>query len=174
VSGVWVGGATETVLGLLDRRLAADPDGPYLDVCGTAVSAAEVAAVADRLAGALAGLGVGPGDRVATLVENSAEAMFAWWGTVRAGAVAVPINTAYKGRYLRHQLADSGSRVLMVEADLVDRAARVVDQVPELGHVVVLGDAVDLPGVAVHRWDDVVAAGAPAPAVTVRPADLAT
>jgi carnitine-CoA ligase len=174
VSGVWVGGATETVLGLLDRRLADDPDGRYLDVCGTAVSAAEVAAVADRLAGALAGLGVGSGDRVATLVENSAEAMFAWWGTVRAGAVAVPINTAYKGRYLRHQLADSGSRVLMVEADLVDRAARVVDEVPELGHVVVLGDAVDLPGVAVHRWDDVVAAGAPAPAVTVRPADLAT
>ena len=174
MSGVWVGAATETVLGLLDRRLADDPDGPYLDVCGTGVSAAEVAAVADRLAGALAGLGVVPGDRVATLVENSAEAMFAWWGIVRAGAVAVPINTAYKGQYLRHQLADSGSRVLMVEADLADRAARVVDQVPELGHVVVVGDAVDLPGVAVHRWDDLVAAGAPAPAVTVRPADLAT
>ena len=50
-----------------------------------------------------------PGDRVATLVENSAEAMLAWWGIVRGGAVAVPINTAYKGEYLRHQLTDSGS-----------------------------------------------------------------
>ena len=42
--------------------------------------------------------------------------MLAWWGIVRGGAVAVPINTAYKGDYLRHQLADSGSTVLIVEA----------------------------------------------------------
>jgi carnitine-CoA ligase len=173
-AGVWVGGAAETVLGLLDRRLAADPDGPYLDVCGTAATAAEVAAVADRLAGALAALGVGPGDRVATLVENSAEAMFAWWGTVRAGAVSVPINTAYKGEYLRHQLADSGSRVLIVEADLVDRAARVAADVPGLAHVIVIGEAPDLAGADVHPWADVLAGDAPPPAVAVRPADLAT
>ena len=31
--------------------------------------------------------------------------MLAWWGAVRGGFVAVPINTAYKGQYLRHQLA---------------------------------------------------------------------
>jgi carnitine-CoA ligase len=173
-AGVWVGGAAETVLGLLDRRLAADPDGPYLDVCGTAATAAEVAAVADRLAGGLAALGVGPGDRVATLVENSAEAMFAWWGTVRAGAVSVPINTAYKGEYLRHQLADSGSRVLIVEADLVDRAARVAADVPGLAHVIVIGEAPDLAGAEVHPWADVLAGDAPPPAVAVRPADLAT
>jgi carnitine-CoA ligase len=173
-AGVWVGGAAETVLGLLDRRLAADPDGPYLDVCGTAATAAEVAAVADRLAGGLAALGVGPGDRVATLVENSAEAMFAWWGTVRAGAVSVPINTAYKGEYLRHQLADSGSRVLIVEADLVDRAARVAADVPGLAHVIVIGEAPDLAGAEVHPWADVLAGDAPPPAIAVRPADLAT
>ncbi|HKE77037.1 MAG TPA: AMP-binding protein, partial [Acidimicrobiales bacterium] len=171
---VWIGGATETVLDLLDRRLATDPDGPYLDVCGATATAAEVAAVADRLAGALAALGVGPGDRVATLVENSAEAMFAWWGTVRAGAVAVPINTAYKGEYLRHQLADSGSRALIVGADLVDRAARVAADVPDLAHVIVIGEAPEVPGAEVHAWADVLAGDARPPTVTVRPADLAT
>ena len=173
-AGVWVGGASETVLALLDRRLAADPDGPYLDVCGTAATAAQVATTADRLAGALGALGVGPGDRVATLVENSAEAMFAWWGTVRAGAVAVPINTAYKGEYLRHQLTDSGSRVLIVEPGLVDRAVRVAGEVPDLAHVIVIGDTVDLAGATVHAWDDVLAAAPPPPGVAVRPADLAT
>jgi crotonobetaine/carnitine-CoA ligase len=171
---VWTGGASETVLGLLDRRLATDPDGAYIDVCGTTATAAQVADVADRLAGALAALGVGPGDRVATLLENSAEAMLAWWGIVRAGAVAVPINTAYKGEYLRHQLADSGSRALVVEADLADRAARVVGDLPDLAHAVVIGEPADLPGVTVHRWDDVLAAGAAAPDVAVRPSDLAT
>jgi carnitine-CoA ligase len=171
---VWIGGASETVLGLLDRRLAADPDGAYLDVCGTTATAAQVAAVADRLAGALADLGVRPGDRVATLLENSAEAMLAWWGIVRAGAVAVPINTAYKGEYLRHQLADSGSRALVVDAELADRAARVTGELPELAHLVVVGGPADLPGVTVHGWDELLAAGAAAADVAVRPSDLAT
>jgi carnitine-CoA ligase len=171
---VWIGGASETVLGLLDRRLAADPDGAYLDVCGTTATAAQVAAVADRLAGALADLGVRPGDRVATLLENSAEAMLAWWGIVRAGAVAVPINTAYKGEYLRHQLADSGSRALVVDAELADRAARVTGELPELAHVVVVGGPADLPGVTVHGWDELLSAGAAAADVAVRPSDLAT
>ena len=122
---VWISGEQQTVNGLLDRRLADDPHGEYLDVCGTKLSAAEVASAANRLATTLAAMGVRPGDRVATLVENSAEALLAWWGIVRGGAVAVPINTAYKGEYLRHQLTDSGSRVLIVEASLADRVARI-------------------------------------------------
>jgi carnitine-CoA ligase len=174
VTGSWHGGAQQTVVGLLRARLDEDPDGAYLDVCGTPLTAAEVADQAGRLAGALAALGVGPGDRVATVVENSAEAMLAWWGIVLCGAVAVPVNTAYKGEYLRHQLTDSGSRVLVVEADLVERAARVVDRVPDLAHVVVIGEPVDLPGVGVHAWADLLAGGDDPPAVEVRPADLAT
>ncbi|MBN2624907.1 MAG: AMP-binding protein [Acidimicrobiales bacterium] len=178
-SSVWISGAQQTVVGLLEQRLEHDPDGEYLDVCGTRVTAAQVAATANRLANALADLGVRPGDRVATLVENSAEAMLAWWGIVRGGAVAVPINTAYKGEYLRHQLTDSGSRVLVVEASLVDRAARVVGQTPDLGHVIVIGDVdsapgAALPGVATHAWDDVLTGDDAPPAVSVRPADLAT
>jgi carnitine-CoA ligase len=174
VTGTWQGGAQQTVVGLLRARLDEDPDGAYLDVCGTPLTAAEVAGHAGRLAGALAALGVGPGHRVATLVENSAEAMLAWWGIVLGGAVAVPVNTAYKGEYLRHQLTDSGSRVLVVEADLVGRAARVVDRVPDLAHVVVIGEPVDLPGVGVHAWADLLAGADDPPAVEVRPADLAT
>ncbi len=174
MTGTWHGGAQQTVVGLLRARLDDHPDGAYLDVCGTPLTADEVAGQAGRLAGALTALGVGPGDRVATLVENSAEAMLAWWGTVLGGAVAVPVNTAYKGEYLRHQLTDSGSRVLVVEADLVERAARVVDRVPNLDHVVVIGERVDLPGVGVHAWADLLAGGDDPPAVEVRPADLAT
>ena len=121
--------------------MESDPDGEYLDVCGVKTSAADVADAAGRIAAALAGFGVERGDRVASLIENSNEAMLAWWGIVAGGGVAVPINTAYKGEYLRHQLADSGARVLLVESDLADRAERIVDEIPSLEHVVVLGDA---------------------------------
>ena len=176
---VWMSGSQATVPGLLAQRLETDPHGEYLDVCGTKVSAAEVATTANRLANALAEMGVRPGDRVATLVENSIEATLAWWGIVRGGAVAVPINTAYKGEYLRHQLADSASKVLVVEAALADRAARVTDQAPELAHVVVIGepgsgDVEAMPGVTTHAWSDVLSADDTESKVTVRPADLAT
>jgi crotonobetaine/carnitine-CoA ligase len=86
----------------------------------------------------------------------------------------VPVNTASKGEYLRHQLTDSGSRVLVVEAALADRAARVVDQTPDLDHVIVVGDAVDLPGVTTHAWKTVLESDDAPPQVAARPADLAT
>jgi crotonobetaine/carnitine-CoA ligase len=111
---------------------------------------------------------------VATLLENSIEAALAWWGIVTAGAVAVPVNTAYKGEYLRHQLADSGSRVLVVASDFVDRAEQVVPDLPELTHVVVVGGPPpDLAAATVHSWSDLLSSD-PIPPVPVRPSDLAT
>ena len=99
---IWTSETQHTIPSLLEARLSSDPDGEYLDVCGTTFTARQVDDTACRLANALAELGVRPGDRVATLVENSPEAMLAWWGAVRGGHVAVPVNTAYKGQYLRH------------------------------------------------------------------------
>ena len=84
-----------TLRSLLERRLENDPDGEYLDVCATKLSARLVYDTANSLANALAELGVNPGDRVATLIENSPEATLSWWGTVQAGAISVPINTAW-------------------------------------------------------------------------------
>jgi crotonobetaine/carnitine-CoA ligase len=112
---------------------------------------------------------------VATLVENSAEAMLAWWGTIRSGAIAVPINTAYKGDYLHHQLHDSGARALIVEESLTDRLPRVVGALPALDHVIVIGQPqAELPDVVVHGWEELQAADAVAPTRTPRPSDLAT
>jgi crotonobetaine/carnitine-CoA ligase len=161
----WITDEERTVIDLLHARLEADPDGEYLDVTGTKLTAGSVADSGGRLASVLHDLGVEPGDRVATLVENSPEAVLAWWGIVLAGAVAVPINTAYKGEYLRHQLADSGSKVLLVEPSLLERADRVAGEVAALAHVVVLGD---------DPWHDRLASAAVAATPSVRPSDLAT
>ncbi|MEY2404396.1 MAG: carnitine-CoA ligase [Acidimicrobiaceae bacterium] len=163
---VWIDDGDErTVVDLLHRRLESDPDSEYLDVVGTKVSAADVADVGGRIAGVLGDLGVGPGDRVATLVENSPEALLAWWGIVLTGAVAVPINTAYKGEYLRHQLADSGSKVVLVEPSLVDRTDRVTGGIDSLRHLIVLGD---------EAWNDRLRSASIAASPAPRPSDLAT
>jgi len=172
---VWLSDEQHTVPSLLEARLDTDPDGEYLDITGTKLSAADVERTSSRLANALAELGLRPGDRVATLIENSPHALLAWWGAIRGGYVAVPINTAYKGEYLRHQLADSGSRVLFVEPDFADRAAAVVDQVEGLDHVVVTtGDAVSVGRATVLGWDDLLGADDKAPTVDIRPSDLGT
>jgi carnitine-CoA ligase len=172
--GIWRTTQQTTVTALLQARLESDPDSEYLDVCGRKLTAREVADVASRMAASLQALGVQRGDRVATLIENSPEGLLAWWGTIWAGAVAVPINTAYKGEYLRHQLRDSGARVLVVADDLAERVTAVSDAVDALEHVVVTGPQLPaMPGATMHRWDDVLAA-APAEPGEVRPSDLAT
>ncbi|HEV3227749.1 MAG TPA: AMP-binding protein, partial [Acidimicrobiales bacterium] len=161
----WLSADQETVTGLLDERLDTDPDGEYLDVCGTKFTAADVDSHANRIANGLHALGVARGDRVATLVENSPEAMLAWWGAVRGGAVAVPINTAYKGQYLRHQLADSAARVVVVHADLAQRVATVQAELRDLEHIIVIEGA---------EWKALLDAPADRPAVDIRPSDVAT
>jgi crotonobetaine/carnitine-CoA ligase len=171
----WISDDERTIVDLLQARLDTDPDGEYLDVVGTKLSAANVFDVAGRLSSALNELGVASGERVATLLENSAEATLSWWGAVLAGAVAVPINTAYKGEYLRHQLADSDARVLVVGTDSLERAARVLPALPELDHVIVVGtEEVNVDGATQHHWRDVLDAHEPSVNRSVRPSDLGT
>ena len=174
-SDVWRSGSQSTIPELLFARLESDPHSDYLDVCGDTVSAAEVLDVAARLASSLRTLGVVQGDRVATLIENSIEGVFAWWGIILSGAIAVPINTAYKGDYLRHQLSDSGSKVVIVASEFFDRLEAVASTVESLVHVVVIGEsAPPLSGRATVRWNDVLATEPVLPSISTKPSDLGT
>jgi carnitine-CoA ligase len=175
-------GSQTTVLDALARRLASDPDGPYLDFDGVALTAREMDRAANRAAHALAGLGVVAGDRVATLLENSPEQVISFFAALKLGAIQVPINTAYKGEFLRHVLADSGARVVVTQASLAARVAEVGsdpvarETLPELRAVVVVGptDGVEI-GVPAQDWEALLAAAsdtAPADAAA-RPSDLA-
>ncbi len=166
-----------TVLEALAQRLASDPDGPYLDFEGVKFTAREMDRAANRLAHAFAGMGVAHGDRVATLLENRAEQVVTFFGALKIGAIQVPINTAYKGEFLRHQLVDSGAKVFVVQGDFVSRAVEVVgDATPDLTHVVTVDppDAV-LTARPTITWQDALDAGAEEPVrgVEIRPGDLA-
>jgi carnitine-CoA ligase len=173
-TSVWIREPQHTLVDLLRSRLETEGEAPYLDVTGTALSATDIADRAGRIASALQQMGVHKGDRVAALIDNSPEALVTWWGVIWSGAVAVPVNTAYKGEYLRHQLADSGSKVLLVQGDLADRAVRVVPEVEGLGHVVVIGDGPsDFPTAVSHPWRTMFD-NDPTEPVDVAPSDLGT
>ena len=166
-----------TVLAALAHRLTTDPDGAYLDFEGDAYTAREMDALSTKLAHALAGFGVSKGDRVATLLENTPAQVISFFATLKLGAVQVPINTAYKGEFLRHQLADSGSKVMVVQGDFASRLTIAgVAELPDLVACVVVGEADEpLAGVSAHDWETLLeqAPDAPLPDTEVGPADLA-
>jgi len=70
---------------------------------------------AHRVAGALASLGVGPGDRVAMMLPNNLDFVRLWLGVGRLGATLVPLNVALTGSFLEHPLRNSEARVVVVD-----------------------------------------------------------
>lgn len=111
-----------------------------------------------RWAGWLVSKGVQPGDRVGVHLGNVPEFVIAMLGTLRAGAVHVPVNPMFMHAELVHELADSGASVVVTSAPL---AQRMCDAAVEAGvrAVVVLGgeDSSLRPvhGVDVHHWAQV-------------------
>jgi len=68
----------------------------------------------NKLAWALANIfGVQKGDRVATMLPNCIQHSLAFFGIIKAGAVAVPCNVMYKARELAYQLNDSGAETII-------------------------------------------------------------
>ncbi|MEV8547371.1 AMP-binding protein [Streptomyces sp. NPDC051572] len=70
-----------------------------------------------RMASALADLGVGPGDRVATLMGKSAELVIALLAIWRLGAVHVPLFTAFAPPAIGVRITGNGTKVVFVDAD---------------------------------------------------------
>jgi long-chain acyl-CoA synthetase len=81
-----------------------------------AVTYARLRDMADRTAAWLAMIGVAAGDRCAVLADNDAHWCAAYLGVLRRGAVAVPLDTAYKAAQVEALLRDSGARVMFTTA----------------------------------------------------------
>ncbi len=82
-----------------------------------------------RLAGALRGMGLQFGDRVAICAANSHQYLEVYQAVPAAGMVVVPLNTRHAEPELRYALEDSGTRVLITDRDpgnLADTVERVI------------------------------------------------
>ncbi|MFF3843018.1 long-chain fatty acid--CoA ligase [Streptomyces sp. NPDC001930] len=125
---------------------------------------ADIAAQAERLAAALTGLGVQVGERVATLAWNTPEHLVAYLAVPSMGAVLHTLNLRLHPDQLGYIVEHAEDAVLLVDSTLQDMLTPLRDRLGSVRHVVVIGGApeVDLPGhIAVHRWDDLLAAERP-------------
>ncbi len=86
--------------------------------------------VADRVAGHLHRLGVARGDRVVLLLPNDREFVYALLGTLRLGAIAVPVNVREQRPELAFILAQCGAKVIVFDATLADRLPPPADVLP--------------------------------------------
>jgi crotonobetaine/carnitine-CoA ligase len=151
----WRGPARLTIPGLLRQQAEAIGDKVFVHFEDTSVSYGEMEARSTTAANALAELGVGPGDTVCVLMRNYAEMLYTWFGAAKLGAIYAPVNTAYLGEYLKHQLRTAGARVVVTEADLAAEVTRVAGDVGGLAHLLVRGE-VDLaptPGLTIHSTE---------------------
>ncbi len=95
-------------------------------------------ALAGRLAGGLAQLGIKRGDRVALLLANGIPFVAAFHAIVRLGAIAVPLNIREERPELAYILANCGASVVIHDADLQAKVPAVADA-PSLQHRVAAG-----------------------------------
>src|SRR6187455_592330 len=122
----------------LDAGRAGKP--AYIDVRGTHT----YGQLADRVArfgAALRGLGVKREERVLIALLDTIDWPTAFLGCLKAGIIAVPVNTLLTEDDYRFMLADSRAKCLVVSEALFPRFEKLIKQSPDLEHVIVSGDS---------------------------------
>ena len=137
------------------------PDGAAFRHAGRTLTWAETDRAVDRAADGLLALGLTTGDRVGLHLGNTLDFPVAYFGVLRAGLVAVPLNPGYTEPELRHALGDSGARALVTARGTASTAAAVAASLDALEHLVVAGTDSAPPGAL--TWDDVLSQGVAAP-----------
>jgi len=86
---------------------------------------------------ALAGQGVEKGDRVAIVMRNLPEWPVAFYAAASLGAIVTPLNAWWTGPELEYGLIDSGAKVLIVDAERLERLSEHLAKCPDLTRVYV-------------------------------------
>jgi long-chain acyl-CoA synthetase len=107
-----------TLYGFLERSAREYPDAPALIFLNRTLAYRELKEDVDRLATALAGLGVERGSRVAVQLPNLPQTVIAFYAILSLGATVVMTNPLYVEREIEHQWNDAGCTVA-VTADFL-------------------------------------------------------
>lgn len=115
---------------LYDRLAASFPDdgAPFAYLPdGAIISYGEVDQLSARYANVLRSLNVATGDRVAVQAEKSIDMLMLYLGCLRAGAVFLPLNTAYTGEEIRYFLSDAEPALFVCSPHKLDGSRAIAD-----------------------------------------------
>jgi len=114
--------AKRSIIDYLAEHARRSPDRTVVHYRDRQVSFRELEERSARCRGALAALGVKPGDRVALVMSDCPEMMIALLGVMGAGAIVVPCSTMLKPAELEYMLADSGAKLVIVTPEHAENA----------------------------------------------------
>jgi long-chain acyl-CoA synthetase len=137
-----------TMIDPLQRAAQVAPQRLALACGSTELTYAETWDRCQRLVGALAGLGIGPGDRIAVVGPNCHRYIELYQAIPGAGMVLVPLNQRHTEAELRYALEDSGTRVLFAGRDvsgLENCVEHVIDMDEGYEKLVEAGPVVEFP-----------------------------
>jgi acyl-CoA synthetase (AMP-forming)/AMP-acid ligase II len=100
----------------------------------------EFEAQANKLANALIAHGVRKGDKVALLMINCLEWLPIYFGILKTGALAVPLNFRFTAEEIRRCLDASEAKILIYGPEFCDRIKKIVDKVPGVEGYIFVGD----------------------------------
>lgn len=173
-AGAYRPGPRDTVMHALARAVEKHGADEFANVDGARITFGEVDRRANAMARALATLGVGKGHTVVTLLDTSIDVFTCWFAINKLGAIWIPINSAYRGEFLRHQVSDAGAQIAICECHYLERLIEIHQQLPELRRILCRGElsaatcGVRIDALDAHRGDD----GSSLP-IVVEPTDLA-
>jgi long-chain acyl-CoA synthetase len=169
----------KSVAQAFDEATARAPERPAVVFYGRPITYRELREASDRLACALADLGVKKGDRVALYLLNSPQFVIAYFAALKCGATVTPISPVYTSHEVGYQLKDSGARAVICQDILHEKVAKcgvalelvvvtnVNEYLPALKRL--FGKKADVPG-KVHWLQDLLKKyPAKPPAVTIDP-----
>ena len=161
-----------TLTELLDSRAQRHPDKLALIFQGRRWSYGEIAREVDRVANGFLKLGVGKGDRIAFVLPNCAEFLFAIFAVTKIGAVFVPLNPQYTAEEAEYVLNHSEASIALTSPELLPLIESVRSRLGALKLVIVTG-AGDFAGA--QSWHQFLAGVAQSvPQVDIDPEDLAS
>lgn len=151
----WTPGHRDTPVAALARAVSAHPHKVLFDFSGETTTYAEFDALSNRMAHALQALGVKAGATVTSLFDNHLDAVVLWIALNKLSAVSVPLNTALKGEFLRHQVVDSGADIVVCDAVYASHLFEVAELLGNVQRVLVRGTLEARPavGFAIENLD---------------------
>ena len=99
----------------------------------------ELQARSIRFANALRDLGIGPEQRVALLLNDTVDYPVAFWGAIRAGCVAIPLNIYLTLPQYAYILADCRAQAIVADAALADAIRPVLETLPRKPALILVG-----------------------------------
>src|SRR5699024_5350924 len=120
------------------------PKKKALNFLGKEMTFEQLLTEAKKLANFLQSQGLKKGDRVASMLPNTPQAVIVYYGAMLAGGVVVQVNPLFTERELQYQMENSGAKFIVCLDILLPRVSAIKDET-DLEHVIVTRIADYLP-----------------------------